>query len=141
MNRAPFIRIAGIVFSIIAWTGFSLVNAATEKDELSVKRERIFEFARNPRISQNGDTVTIQFETKAFCDVTIAVESNGGKIVRHLASGVLGPNAPKPFQRKSKAQTLVWDGKDDQGRYINKKAAYRVRVSLGLKPKFEKALF
>ena len=28
-----------------------------------------------------------------------------GKIVRHLASGVLGPNAPEPFRKNSKARS------------------------------------
>ncbi|GAF74070.1 unnamed protein product, partial [marine sediment metagenome] len=68
-------------------------------------------------------------------------ENADGSIVRHLASGVLGPNAPKPFQKNSKKQTIVWDGKDDRGRYVDDKDNLTVRVSLGLKARFERTLF
>ncbi len=41
----------------------------------------------------------------------------------------------------SKAQTIVWDGKDDAGVYVDDKDAVTVRVSLGLKPRFERTLY
>jgi len=109
-------------------------------DEFRVKREAVFEFAERPTLTRNGDQVTIAFASKGFCDVTVAVEDAGGRIVRHLASGVLGPKAPPPLQRDSLKQTLVWDGKDDQERYIDDKGSLAVRVSLGLKPAFERTL-
>ena len=52
-------------------------------------------------------------------------------------SGVLGPKAPAPFQANSKKQALVWDGKNDQGTYMDHKERLVVRVSLGLKPQLE----
>ncbi|MCK6473939.1 MAG: hypothetical protein L6R28_19635 [Planctomycetes bacterium] len=109
--------------------------------ELRVKREAVFEFAEAPAVTRNGDQVSIRFVTKGFCDATVAVERDGGEIVRHLASGVLGENAPPPFQKNSKEQTVVWDGKDDCGKYIDDKENCIVRVSLGLKPQYEKSLF
>ncbi|MCK6474402.1 MAG: SMP-30/gluconolactonase/LRE family protein [Planctomycetes bacterium] len=112
----------------------------SEKDEWKVKREAVFEFEKKPALTRDGDRVTVTFETKGFCDVTVAVEDSDKKIVRHLASGVLGSNAPPPFAKGSKAQTIVWDGKDDQGRYIDDKETLTVRVSLGLKPRFERTL-
>ncbi|MCX7806824.1 MAG: hypothetical protein N3A38_16805, partial [Planctomycetota bacterium] len=54
---------------------------------------------------------------------------------------MLGDRAPEPFQRGSKKQAIVWDGKDDQGRYIDDKDKLVVRVSLGLKPRFERTLY
>ena len=63
------------------------------------------------------------------------------RVVRHLAAGVLGDNAPEPFQRNAKKQMIVWDGKDDVGRYIDDKDALAVRVSLGLRARFERSLF
>ncbi|MFO7900490.1 MAG: hypothetical protein R6V58_15700 [Planctomycetota bacterium] len=78
---------------------------------------------------------------RRYCDATVAIEGPDGKIVRHLAAGVLGPNAPEPFQKNSLEQTVVWDGKDDQGRYVDDKDACSVRVSLGLKPRFERTLY
>jgi DNA-binding beta-propeller fold protein YncE len=110
-------------------------------EELKVKREAVFEFARKPQVAQDGDQATVTFETKGFCDTTVVVEDKNGKIVRHLASGVLGPNAPEPFQKDSKSQTVVWDGKNDAGQYVDDKAAHSIRVSLGLKPQFERTLF
>jgi hypothetical protein len=88
-------------------------------DEFKVKREESFEFAEKPKVTREGDTVTVSFAVKAFCDVTVAVENTEGTIIRHLASGVLGPSAPEPFQWNSKKQTIVWDGKNDQGVYID----------------------
>lgn len=115
--------------------------APSGADEFKVKREELFEFAQKPALTRQGDKITIAFETKGLCDVTVAVENDQGKILRHLASGVLGPNAPEPFEKNARKQTLVWDGKDDAGAYVDNKDAVTVRVSLGLKPQLEKSLF
>jgi len=117
------------------------VLASGIPDELKIKREQVFEFAQKPRVTRDGDKVTITFTSKASCDATVAIENTEGQIVRHLASGVLGKNAPAPFKKNSKAQTLVWDGKDDAGKYVDDKDSITVRVSLGLKPRFERTLF
>ena len=125
---------------------------ASDLDEFKVKRASVFEFATTPRVTRRGDRITIHFAAKGLCDVTVAIEEAavaGGRgaaaaqprIVRHLACGVLGANAPPPFQKNSARQTIVWDGKDDQGRYIDDKDALTVRVSLGLKPQFERTLY
>jgi hypothetical protein len=71
----------------------------------------------------------------------VAIEDAKGRIIRHLASGVLGPKVPEPFQKDSKKQTVVWDGKNDQDVYVDDKDTVSVRVSLGLKPQFERTLF
>ena len=102
--------------------------AAANLDEFRIKREQVFEFVQKPRITRDGDAVTIAFETKGFCDVAVAVEDASGRIVRHLVSGVLGPNAPEPLQRDAKKQTVVWDGKDDLGVYMDDKDKLTVRV-------------
>jgi len=116
-------------------------QASGSPEELAVKREAVFAFARKPQVAQDGDRATVTFEAEGFCDATVVVEDRNGRIVRHLASGVLGPNAPEPFQKNSKSQTVVWDGKNDAGQYVDDKAAHSIRVSLGLKPQFEKTLF
>ena len=130
------------------WWGFGLALviaavccAASDLDEFKVKREGPFEFAQKPTVARDGDRVTIAFEAKAFCDATVAVEDEKGRIVRHLASGVLGPNAPAPFRKNAKRQTVAWDGKDDKGTYIDDTDKVVLRVSLGLKPRFERTLF
>lgn len=113
---------------------------AAPSDELRVKRQQVFEFTRKPTIVRRGDRIGISFTSKGYCDVTIAVQRANGAIVRHLASGVLGKNAPPPLQRASLAQTVLWDGKDDQARYIDEKDELTIRVSLGLRPQFERSL-
>jgi hypothetical protein len=110
-------------------------------DELRIKREQLFEFVRKPEVTCAGDRVTIRFAVKGACDTTVAIENAEGQIVRHLASGVLGETAPPPFKKDSLEQVLVWDGKDDQGRYVDDRAELTVRVSLGLRPRFERPLF
>ncbi len=129
-------------FGILAFAASSAIIAHTAMaNEFTVKREAVFEFVQPPRVSRQGDAVTIAFESKAFCDATVAIEHADGRILRHLASGVLGDNAPPPFKKSSKAQTVLWDGKDDAGKYVDDKDSLTVRVSLGLKPQFERTMF
>ncbi|HLX63653.1 MAG TPA: hypothetical protein VKX17_20450 [Planctomycetota bacterium] len=127
--------------ALLAPLAVGLCAFAAENEELKVKRQEIFEFTQKPVIVRHGDRVEISFASKSFCDATVAIENAAGKIVRHLASGVLGANAPAPLQKDSLAQTLIWDGKDDQDRYIDDKDSITVRVSLGLRPQFERVLF
>ncbi|MCX7806078.1 MAG: hypothetical protein N3A38_12930, partial [Planctomycetota bacterium] len=101
---------------------------------------RVFEFAEKPKVTRRGDEVTISFAVRDFCDATVAIEGRDGRILRHLASGVLGKNAPPPFQKDSLKQTVVWDGKDEQGAYVDDKDNAVVRVSLGLKARLERSL-
>ena len=135
----PRTRLAGRLVALLI--GGALAAHAADLDELRVKREQVFEFAQKPQVTRDGDRVTVRFAAKGRCDATVAVEDARGRIVRHLACGVLGPNAPHPFQRDSLKQAVVWDGKSDQGRYIDDSGGLTVRVSLGLRPRFERTLF
>ncbi|MDD4889738.1 MAG: hypothetical protein PHU85_07380 [Phycisphaerae bacterium] len=121
--------------SLVSWAG------AADLDEFKIKRQEVFEFTEKPAITRTGDNTEIRFASKGFCDVTIAIEDANGKIVRHLASGVLGDNAPEPFLKKSLTQRIVWDGKNDQAVLIDKRDDLSVRVSLGLRPQLERSLF
>ncbi len=116
------------------------LGRASDLDEFKIKRQEVYAFSEPPTITQDGDRVTISFTSRGYCDVTVAVENANGKIVRHLASGVLGKNAPAPFQPDSLKQVLKWDGKDDGGHYIEGKESHSIRVSLGLKPRLERTL-
>lgn len=113
---------------------------AADRDEFAIKRQEVYEFTTKPTIITKGDRVEIRYTSKAYCDVTVAIEEDG-KIIRHLVSGVLGDNAPPPLKPKSLEQLLIWDGKDDQGRYVEDRKDCSVRVSLGLKPVYEKSLY
>lgn len=56
----------------------------------------------------------VAFALNQPADVEVALaDSATGKVIRHLAAGVLGTNAPPPFAIGACAQRLAWDGKDD----------------------------
>lgn len=77
----------------------------------------------------------IEFAASAATDCAVAVVDAQGRIVRHLAAGVLGPNAPEPLRKDSLSQSLRWDGKDDLGRPATG-GPFTARVGLGLNPTF-----
>src|SRR5262245_27468416 len=96
-------------------------------------------FKEKPAAVKDGDQVKITFAVDRPTDVVITIEDDAGKIVRHLAAGVLGNNPPEPLQANTLAQLLRWDGKDDFG----KAAAggpFRVRVQIGMRPEFDRFL-
>jgi len=128
------------IFTLII-SFFTLFASGYAQEEFKIKREQNFEFQVEPTITKNEKGFDIYFETKGFCDVTIVIEDLSGKILRHLASGVLGANAPEPLSKNSKTQKIYWDGKNDQEKYLDNLENYIVRVSLGLKPQFEKTLY
>lgn len=134
-------RLTGLLFFFLCVLSPVTEVFASTPEELKIKRKEVFEFKSKPVLARNGRDVTIQFEVKDYCDVTVAVEDMDGRIIRHLACGVLGKNAPPPFQRNAKKQRLVWDAKNDRGKYVAEDKPTRIRVSLGLKPSFEKNLF
>lgn len=75
--------------------------------EFQVKRKEVFEFTKTPIIKSEGKDIVIEFEAKDFCDATVVIEDGEGNIKRHLVSGVLGKNAPEPFQKDSLAQRII----------------------------------
>ena len=76
-------RVSTILLFISATIFLSLAHLSAQ-EELLVKRESVFEFAKEPIITKKENQFTIDFETKSFCDVTIAIEDENGEIVRHL---------------------------------------------------------
>lgn len=123
----------------IVFLTFILTNA-DDFDALKVTRKNNCTFTQKPTLKNiNQNTKEIDFTISDYCDVSVAIESTDGIILRHLASGLLGENAPEPFQKKSLQQKIVWDGKDDQGVYVNNNCF--VRVSLNLKASLEKTLY
>jgi hypothetical protein len=100
-------------------------------------REEKFEFAAKPQVAKGQDRWIITFAATAACDATVTIINKEGKIVRHLASGVLGKNAPYPFQQNSLAQKLEWDGLADDFKKTDSTGC-RVKVGLGLHAAFER---
>ncbi|MHC4917224.1 MAG: FlgD immunoglobulin-like domain containing protein, partial [Planctomycetota bacterium] len=97
------------------------------------------EFAREPKAAREEKGVRISFEVAAPSDCTVWVVDEKGKTVRHLAAGVLGKTAPKPFKAGELAQSLLWDGKDDAGKPVPA-GKYVVKVGLGTRPKFDRLI-
>ncbi|MCK5529485.1 MAG: hypothetical protein KAI74_07355 [Kiritimatiellae bacterium] len=96
-------------------------------------------FINKPTVTKNNDSLSITFSVNKPTDATISILNADDVVIRHLAAGVLGTNAPAPFQN-GLSQTVVWDGKDDFGASV-KASESRVRVGLDTKAKFGKIIF
>ncbi|PCJ51398.1 MAG: hypothetical protein COA79_26380 [Planctomycetota bacterium] len=109
--------------------------------ESDIKKISVYEFSKKPTIKREGNSFSISFAVKEACDVTIAIVDSNKKAIRHIASGLLGKNSPEPFAKNSLSQKILWDGKNDYGRLLDDYSSLSVRVSLGLKAKFERTLY
>ena len=69
MNKMTLVIIVGMTAAIAS---------GSDWDEFKVKREETFAFAKKPVVTRAGDKITIAFETKGYCDVTVAVQKKGG---------------------------------------------------------------
>jgi hypothetical protein len=88
-------------------------------------------FAQAPQVQQRDGKIAIAFTVTAPTDVEVGVLDGGGKVVRHLAAGVLGGKNPPPAPLVGGlAQDVVWDGKDDCGRQAT---AAKIRIRAGMK--------
>lgn len=96
-------------------------------------------FTQKPTAVKSGDAIQIDFAVERETDVVVTIENARGKIIRHLAAGVLGKNPPEPLQANKLAQSFVWDGKDDFGKAATG-GPFTVRVQLGMKPEFDRFL-
>lgn len=136
-------RFISFIFCLLFFQfSYQLWSQEDAFQEFKVKRKEVFEFAKKPELMRTEkNATTITFTSKDYCDVTVAIETLEGKIIRHLASGVLGSKAPAPLLKSSLEQTIVWDHKDDAGKYVDNLEAIRVRVSLGLQAEYEKDLY
>jgi benzoyl-CoA reductase/2-hydroxyglutaryl-CoA dehydratase subunit BcrC/BadD/HgdB len=66
------------------------------------------------RVLKPGGHLAAFGATRSYHRMAVAIEDAQGKLVRHVVYGVLGANAPEPFQRNSLGQTVAWDGKNDK---------------------------
>lgn len=73
-------------------------------------------FKDPPRTVASGKESSLTFTVKQPIDVEVAVLDAKGKIIRHLAAGVLGGKNPPPAPlQPGLAQKLTWNGKTDAG--------------------------
>ena len=92
-------------------------------------------FTRKPTVAKQGAGAVVTFAVSKLTDVEVAILDARGKVVRHLAAGMLGPNAPDGLKAGSLTQSVRWDGKDDLGNAA-KAGPFKARVSLGMRPAF-----
>jgi len=130
--------VVGASFLLAGAASLALAAADVNPYNGRQEREQVFEFAQKPTVSKAGGKYVIRFASKAGCDATVAIMNEEGKIVRHLASGVLGKNAPWPLEQDSLAQEIEWDGRDDAGEPVA--AGCEVRVCLGLQARLDRFL-
>lgn len=95
------------------------------------------QFTSGPNVLQNGNSATITFAISEMADVEVAVIGEDGTVLRHIAAGVLGGtyNPPLPLQ-PGLAQTIVWDGKDDNGDFCLSMNV-KIRVRIGVLPDYD----
>jgi len=95
-------------------------------------------FTAKPTAVREGDKVKITFTVAAPADIELAILDAQGRLVRHLAAGVLGRAVSSPYPLKEGlSQTLEWDLRDDLGKPAQG-GPFRVRVSLGSTPRLDK---
>lgn len=130
-----------MVSGLLAIVGLTVgvASASVVEAPLYVRKEVATVSLVGPLVAERkGDNVEIRFTASEATDVEVTVQNNDGKIVRHLAAGLLGPNAPLPFKKDTLEQVLIWDVKDDAGRVVN--GAVKIRVRLGMKTELDKYL-
>jgi SMP-30/Gluconolactonase/LRE-like region len=91
-----------------------------------------------PTVKREGGSTRISFSVSVATDVEVAILDAGGKVIRHLVAGLLGPKAPAPLKKDSLVQEVVWDGKDDRGQKAA--GAAKVRLRVGLKAELDRYL-
>lgn len=87
-------------------------------------------FTAKPRVMPADTGAKIAFAVSAPTDVEVAVLDARGAVVRHLAAGLLGSNAPEPLQKDALSQEISWNGKDDVGQPAMG-GPFQVRVRAG----------
>jgi len=85
--------------------------------------------------SGQGASFEISFAVSKKTDVEVAVVNASGKVVRHLAGGIIGTGKVVSPLKPGLEQALVWDMKDDFGKAVPE-GDYSVRVRAGMDVKF-----
>ncbi|QDU95419.1 NHL repeat-containing protein [Lignipirellula cremea] len=91
-------------------------------------------FSAKPVVQKNATGMTIDFTLSARADVEVAIVNGQGRVVRHLAAGVIGGKnaAPAPFIA-GLSQSVAWDRRDDYGEPVDGDCTARVRAGMGTK--------
>jgi NHL repeat len=89
-----------------------------------------------PTAAKTEGKTRIAFAVSGRTDVEVSILDAKGKVVRHLAAGVLGGEKPPEAPLKAGlSQKVTWDGKDNFGKPA-KGAPFKVRLRAGMGVKF-----
>ncbi|MBM4043165.1 MAG: hypothetical protein FJ290_32155, partial [Planctomycetes bacterium] len=95
-------------------------------------------FAEEPAVRRTERGCEVSFALRRPSDATVRVADAAGRVVRHLACGMVGlERAAKPFAPNSLAQKVAWDGTDDAGKAVAAEGC-RIVVGVGLRGKFDR---
>ena len=95
-------------------------------------------FVEGPSVRRAAGGWEVAFRVGRPTDVVVRVVDARGKVVRHLACGMVGlERAAKPLAAGSLAQKVAWDGKDDQGNRVPAEGC-RIVVAAGTRARFER---
>ncbi len=86
-----------------------------------------------PTLQNKGGQTQIVFALDEFDDVLVRVVDTKGKTVENLGCGVLGVNAPAPFQKDRLLQVIPWKDAENSLR-----AGHRVQIKVGCEPHFDR---
>jgi len=126
-------------FRSAAWPIAALLVGLALAD---ISRAAEVAFAEPPRAARSGDAVTIRFAASTATSVEVAIVDAKGTVIRHMAAGMLGKNAPPPLKANMLDQSLTWDGKDDVGEAVSTlRGPFRARVGLDMRAEFERVIF
>ncbi|MCG3177857.1 MAG: hypothetical protein BIFFINMI_00177 [Phycisphaerae bacterium] len=134
MDVRTLLRSAGVLLL----AGLPL-SAAPVLAPLDVRKTDQSKLDGQVAVARAGEQVKISFTVTTASDVEVAVLDARGRTIRHVAAGLLGPNAPAPLTKDSLAQELTWDGRDDAGQAAAG-GPFKVRVRVGSQAKLEKYL-
>ncbi len=91
-------------------------------------------FVRKPTAKKAGDTWKVSFSVSQTTDVEVSVLDKEGRVVRHLAAGIIGQEVSPPPLKTGLSQSLIWDGKDDNEKPVGG-GPFTARVRAGLTSK------
>jgi DNA-binding beta-propeller fold protein YncE len=130
---------AAIAWALIASLLHSASSAAAMEPRGKPGQAASVRFTSPPQATPRGHGAELRFAVSAVTDVEVAVVDAKGNVIRRLAAGMLGRNAPPPLKRNSLRQDLRWDGTDDDGEPV-KPGSYAFRVRCGVEARFDRVL-
>jgi hypothetical protein len=113
MRRAIIVLLGLLGLGLTGVAGDSLYEAPLDTRKTTAAR-----LVGGVTTARTPEGLRIGFEVSGYTDVEVALLDKSGKVVRHLAAGLLGPHAPAPLRAAALKQELLWDGRDDAGRTV-----------------------